>query len=68
MNFHSNGAAWREAPVRVEIWKAGRHLEDVADYGEVEFARLMEDTGIVRNRLKVRAATQNAQAVLRLQD
>ena len=40
----------------------------VARYDEDEFARLMADAGIVRNRLKVRAATQNAQAFLRVRD
>ncbi|HUG15444.1 MAG TPA: DNA-3-methyladenine glycosylase I [Thermomicrobiales bacterium] len=39
----------------------------VADYGEPEFERLMADAGIVRNRLKVRAATQNARAFLSVQ-
>ncbi len=45
----------------------GWQPELVANYGEEEFARLMADAGIVRNRLKVRAATQNAQAFLRIQ-
>jgi DNA-3-methyladenine glycosylase I len=40
----------------------------VADYGEPEFERLMADAGIVRNRLKVRAATQNARAFLTVQE
>jgi DNA-3-methyladenine glycosylase I len=39
----------------------------VAAYGEPEWERLLADPGIVRNRLKVRAATQNAQAFLRVQ-
>ena len=42
--------------------------ETVARYDEIEFDRLMADAGIVRNRLKVRAATQNAQAFLRVRD
>lgn len=40
----------------------------IASYDEADFARLMADPGIVRNRLKVRGATKNAQAFLRLQD
>lgn len=39
----------------------------VADYGEVEYERLMADAGIVRNRLKVLAATRNARAFLEVQ-
>jgi DNA-3-methyladenine glycosylase I len=41
--------------------------ERVALYGDTEYERLMADAGIVRNRLKVRAATQNAQAFVRVQ-
>lgn len=40
----------------------------IANYGEDDVARLLADPGIVRNRLKVRAATTNARAFLRLQD
>lgn len=42
--------------------------ELVAGYGEAEVARLMADTGIVRNRAKVLATINNAQATLRLSD
>jgi len=47
---------------------AGFDPEAVAAFGEPDFERLMADTGIVRNRLKIRAAITNAQAVLRLRD
>lgn len=40
----------------------------VAAYDETDVARLLADPGIVRNRAKVRAAIQNAQAYLRLTD
>jgi DNA-3-methyladenine glycosylase I len=40
----------------------------IAHYGEGDAARLLADPGIVRNRLKVRAATTNARAFLRLQE
>jgi DNA-3-methyladenine glycosylase I len=40
----------------------------VADYGPPEFARLMADPGIVRNRLKVEGAARNARAFLAIQD
>ena len=42
--------------------------EVVATFGEEDRARLMADTGIVRNRLKVDAAIHNAGAVLALRD
>ena len=40
----------------------------VARFGDADRARLMADTGIVRNRLKVEAAITNARAVLGLRD
>lgn len=39
----------------------------VARYGDKDMRRLMADTGIVRNKLKIEAAIANAQAVLTLQ-
>nr|WP_202881402.1 DNA-3-methyladenine glycosylase I [Pedococcus badiiscoriae] len=42
--------------------------EVVAAFGEADRARLMSDTGIVRNRLKVDAAIHNAAAVLALRE
>jgi DNA-3-methyladenine glycosylase I len=39
----------------------------VARYGEVKIAALLENAGIVRNRLKIRAAVQNARALLAVQ-
>ena len=47
---------------------AGFDPEVVATFGEDDRARLMADTGIVRNRLKVNAAIHNAGAVLALRD
>ena len=45
---------------------AGFDADTVADFGEPDVERLMADTSIVRNRLKIRAAITNAQAVVRL--
>ncbi len=42
--------------------------EKIARYDETRFAELMNNPGIVRNRLKIRAAIRNAQAYLRLKD
>ena len=39
----------------------------IAKYGEQEITRLLGDPGIVRNRLKVRSAIQNARAYLAVQ-
>jgi DNA-3-methyladenine glycosylase I len=42
-------------------------IAKVADYGEKDFQRLMNDAGIIRNRLKINAAIENAKIILRLQ-
>lgn len=43
-------------------------LEKVAAYDTSEFERLMNDEGIIRNRLKIKAAIDNARAILRIRD
>ncbi|WP_294821820.1 DNA-3-methyladenine glycosylase I [uncultured Flavobacterium sp.] len=40
----------------------------IAQYGDVKIAELLEDTGIIRNRLKVLAAISNAQAFMKIQE
>jgi len=47
---------------------AGFDADAVAAFGETDYERLMADSAIVRNRLKIRAAVTNAQAVVRLRD
>lgn len=42
--------------------------EKIARYDESDMARLLADPGIVRNRLKIRAAIDNARATLALYD
>jgi DNA-3-methyladenine glycosylase I len=41
-------------------------VEAIARYGQRDVARLLNDAGIVRNRLKIAAAIDNARATLRL--
>ncbi|HXV77965.1 MAG TPA: DNA-3-methyladenine glycosylase I [Candidatus Polarisedimenticolaceae bacterium] len=47
---------------------AGFDPAKVARFGRRDVARLLADPGIVRNRLKVAAAVDNARAVLEIQD
>ena len=42
-------------------------IEKVASYGPEKIADLLQDEGIIRNRLKVNAAVKNARAVLEIQ-
>jgi DNA-3-methyladenine glycosylase I len=44
------------------------NVEKVAEYGETDFQRLMNDRGIIRNRLKINAAIENAKVILRLNE
>ena len=43
------------------------NIEKVARYGEKDRQRLLNDAGIIRNRLKVEAAIYNAQQILEIQ-
>lgn len=43
------------------------NIDQVANYGEEEVARLLNDRGIIRNKLKVNAAIHNAQVIQKLQ-
>ena len=44
----------------------GFNIEKVADYDETDRERLLNDAGIIRNKLKVNAAIYNAQQILEL--
>ena len=46
----------------------GFALEKVAAYGDEDRARLLADAGIIRNRLKVDAAIENARRILAIRD
>jgi DNA-3-methyladenine glycosylase I len=46
---------------------AGFEIERVARFGDDDVARLLSDGGIVRNRLKVASAIENARRVLEVQ-
>jgi len=47
---------------------AGFDPQQVALFTESDSARLLADTGIIRNRAKIRSAIQNAQAFLKVQE
>jgi DNA-3-methyladenine glycosylase I len=63
------GLSWRTILHKRENFRAAFDnfdAEKMANYDEAKIAALMQDTGIVRNRLKIASAVQNAQAYLRL--
>jgi DNA-3-methyladenine glycosylase I len=65
------GLSWRTILHKRENFRAAFdqfEAEKMASYDEAKLAALMQDPGIVRNRLKIYGARQNAQAYLRLVD
>ncbi|MDR1920653.1 MAG: DNA-3-methyladenine glycosylase I [Candidatus Adiutrix sp.] len=63
------GLSWRTILHKREAYKAAFDDFDVAKvaaYDESKIAALLQNPGLVRNRLKIRAAVTNAQALLRL--
>jgi DNA-3-methyladenine glycosylase I len=42
-------------------------IDKIASYGQRDVARLLSDTGIIRNRLKINAAIENAKRIQALQ-
>ncbi|HEX8971487.1 DNA-3-methyladenine glycosylase I [Oryzihumus sp.] len=66
-----SGLSWLTILRKREAFRAafaGFDAEAVAGFGDADVARLMADTGIVRNRLKVNAALTNARAVVALRE
>ena len=65
------GLSWITILKRREGYRSafdGFEAEKVALYGEQDVDRLLGDSGIIRNRAKVRSAIQNAQAFLKVQE
>ena len=66
-----SGLNWIMILRRREAFRAafsGFDPETVAGFGEEEVTRLMADTGIIRNEMKIRAAITNAAATVRLRE
>ncbi|MBU6335261.1 MAG: DNA-3-methyladenine glycosylase I [Chloroflexi bacterium] len=64
------GLSWRTILQRRDGYRrafAGFDAAQVAAFGETDRARLLSDTSIIRNRLKIEAAIQNARQVLQIQ-
>ncbi len=65
------GLSWRTILHKREAFRrAFRDFDPqaIAAFGQADRNRLLDDAGIVRNRLKIDAAIANAQAYLRLQE
>lgn len=70
MEINQAGLSWHTILVKEKNFRKAYHNFDVtkvAKYGEKDFERLMQDAGIIRNRLKINAAIYNAQQIKLLQ-
>jgi DNA-3-methyladenine glycosylase I len=66
-----SGLSWRTILLKRPAFQAAFHDFDtdrIAAYDERDVDRLMDDSGIVRNRMKVNAAITNARATVALRD
>jgi DNA-3-methyladenine glycosylase I len=65
------GLSWHTILIRTEGYRKafdGWDAEKIARYGEKEIERLMNDSGIIRNRQKIQSAIKNAQAYLQIRE
>ncbi|NWG22018.1 MAG: DNA-3-methyladenine glycosylase I [Chloroflexi bacterium] len=65
------GLSWATILRKREAYRAafaGFNAAAVAAYNEADIAALLQNPGIVRNRLKIEAAVNNARAFLRVQE
>jgi len=69
LEINQAGLSWITILKKADNFRKAYHgfnIEKVAKYGEKDRARLLEDAGIIRNKLKVNAAIVNAQKILEL--
>lgn len=70
MEINQAGLSWTVILQKKDNFRkaySGFNIEKVANYGEEDWARLLNDAGIIRNKLKIGAAIYNAQQILKLQ-
>lgn len=70
LEINQAGLSWDTILKKQENFKKAYHQFDiatVASYSEYDRLRLLEDKGIIRNKLKINAAIHNANVILELQ-
>ena len=66
LEINQAGLSWITILRKAENFRKAYHgfnIDKVAKYGEKDVARLLGDAGIIRNRLKVNAAVENAKRI-----
>ena len=67
LEINQAGLSWITILKKADNFRKAYHgfnIAKVAKYGEKDVTRLLNDAGIIRNRLKVNAAIVNAQKIL----
>lgn len=70
LEINQAGLSWTTILKKQESFRKAYHdfnIKKVASYKEKDFTRLMNDAGVIRNRLKINAAIENAKTILALQ-
>jgi DNA-3-methyladenine glycosylase I len=70
LEINQAGLSWTTILNKQENFRKAFHqfeIAEVAAYTDIDRARLLGDAGIIRNRLKVNAAIENAKRVIALQ-
>lgn len=70
LEINQAGLSWLTILKRQEAFRkaySGFSIKRVAAYGDADRERLLADAGIIRNRLKVNAAIENARRLLTIQ-
>ena len=71
LEINQAGLSWETILRKREGFRRAYHgfdVDTVAAYGEADVARLLDDAGIIRNRLKVQAAIHNAGVIRGLRE
>lgn len=70
LEINQAGLSWETILKKEVAFRKAYHnfnIKKVAGYTEKDRARLLADVGIIRNRLKINAAIENAKSLLRIQ-
>lgn len=70
LEINQAGLSWETILKKEKAFRKAYHnfnIKKVAGYSEEDRERLMADAGIIRNRLKINAAIENAKTIIQLQ-
>jgi len=70
LEINQAGLSWETILKKEENFRRAYHnfdIQKVATYKEKDRERLMNDAGIIRNRLKINATIENAKAIIQIQ-